>query len=228
LAKTLTATFTTLNIVAYEGMNGYHYRAVFTNPYGTATTTDGFCTYKVMTAERTRPALQTLLPASSGSERSGQRRTSRSAPGHPSCGCGLTARVPVIRHPRRMALIARRVAALPPSQGLTGPPSGGEPRALKGRRWGTDEFLGRGTAAPQSPWPSGQGGRPLDECLAQPRADALVSKSPAAVSEAVNSDPVITPRKKTSSSPSAVRPLDRRGHMSVRRVWADSYSFFFS
>jgi hypothetical protein len=35
------ATSPTLTFVAYEGMNRYHYRAVFTNPYGTATTTDG-------------------------------------------------------------------------------------------------------------------------------------------------------------------------------------------
>jgi hypothetical protein len=35
------ATSPTLTVVAYEGMNGYHYRAVFSNPYGTATTTDG-------------------------------------------------------------------------------------------------------------------------------------------------------------------------------------------
>jgi hypothetical protein len=34
------ATSPTLTFVAYEGMNRYHYRAVFTNPYGAATTTD--------------------------------------------------------------------------------------------------------------------------------------------------------------------------------------------
>jgi hypothetical protein len=34
------ATSPTLTVVAYEGMNRYHYRAVFTNPYGVAITTD--------------------------------------------------------------------------------------------------------------------------------------------------------------------------------------------
>jgi hypothetical protein len=34
------ATSPTLTFVAQEGMNRYHYRAVFTNPYGAATTTD--------------------------------------------------------------------------------------------------------------------------------------------------------------------------------------------
>jgi hypothetical protein len=34
------ATSPTLTFVAYEGMNHYHYRAVFTNPYGVAITTD--------------------------------------------------------------------------------------------------------------------------------------------------------------------------------------------
>jgi hypothetical protein len=34
------ATSPTLSVVASEGMNRYHYRAVFTNPYGVAITTD--------------------------------------------------------------------------------------------------------------------------------------------------------------------------------------------
>src|SRR5262249_761659 len=75
-----------------------------------------------------------------------------------------------------------------------------EPRVLKGRRGGTDEFLGRGATAPQSPWPSGPGGRPLDKCLVQPHADAVIRKSHAAVSEAVNSSPVMTPREEENSS----------------------------
>jgi hypothetical protein len=33
------ATSPTLTFVAYEGMNHYQYRAVFTNPYGSAITT---------------------------------------------------------------------------------------------------------------------------------------------------------------------------------------------
>src|SRR5262245_25356963 len=102
-----------------------------------------------------------------------------------------------------MALNVRRVAALPLSQGLTGPPCEGEPAALRGRRGGTDEFLGRGAWASQSPGPSGQGGRPLDKCLVQRHADTVGRKSHAAVSEAVNSSPVMTPRRKTTSSPSA-------------------------
>ena len=101
----------------------------------------------------------------------------------------------------------RRVAALPSSQDLTGPPFGDEPRVLKGRRGGTDEFLGRGALAPPSPWPSGQGGRPLDKCLVQRHADTVVRKSLAAVSEAVNSSPVITPRKENNLPPYAVRLL---------------------
>ena len=113
-------------------------------------------------------------------------------------------------------MIARRVAALPPSQGLTGPPSGDEPRAWKGRRGGTDEFLGRGVVVPQSPWSSGQGGRPLDKCLVQLHADAVIRKSPAAVSEAVNSSPVVTPREDEKLPPSVVRTIDRRGHIRVR------------
>ena len=109
--------------------------------------------------------------------------------------------------PWRIALNVRRVAALPLSQDLTGPPLGDEPRVLKGRRGGTDEFLGRGALAPPSPWPSGQGGRPLDKCLVQRHADTVVRKSLAAVSEAVNSSPVITPRKENNLPPYAVRLL---------------------
>jgi len=113
-------------------------------------------------------------------------------------------------------LIDRRVAALPSSQDLTGPPLGDEPRALKGRRGGTDEFLGRGIAVPQSPGLSRTGGRPLDKCLVQLHADATIRKSLAAVREAVNSGPVITPRKKNYSSPVRGAPVDRRGHIRVR------------
>src|SRR5262245_540814 len=126
----------------------------------------------------------------------------------------------------RTPLSARRVAALPPSQDLTGPPFGGEPRVVKGRRGGTDEFLGRGTTAPQSPWLAGQGGRPLAKCLVQPHADASIRKSPAADSEAVNRSPVMTPRKKTISSPSVVRPVDRRGHISEYSPQLFAATFF--
>ena len=113
-------------------------------------------------------------------------------------------------------MIVRRVAALPSSQDLTGTPCEEEPAALKGRRGGTDEFLGRGIQSRQSPWPSGRGGRPLDKCLVQRHADAVARKSLAAVSEAVNSSPVITPRKKKCSSPVRGAPVDRRGHIRVR------------
>src|SRR5207302_2323812 len=113
--------------------------------------------------------------------------------------------------PWRIALNVRRVAALPLSQDLTGPPLGDEPRVLQGRRGGTDAFLGRGIAVPQSPWSSGPGGRPLDKCLVQLHADALVRKSPAAVSDAVNSSPVRTPRKEKPSSPVRGAPVDKRG-----------------
>src|SRR6516162_5787834 len=102
---------------------------------------------------------------------------------------------------RRIALIVRRVAALPSSQSLTGPPCGDEPCVLKGRCGGTDEFLGRGALFPQSPWSSGQGGRPLDKCLVQRHADAMRRKLPAAVSEVVNRSPVITTRKEDFSFP---------------------------
>ena len=65
-----------------------------------------------------------------------------------------------------MALNVRRVAALPSSQNLTGTPFEEEPAVLKGRRGGTDEFLGRESVLSQSSDPSGPGGRPLDKCLA--------------------------------------------------------------
>ena len=97
-------------------------------------------------------------------------------------------------------LRVRRVAARPSSQTLTGTPFEEEPAVLKGRRGGTDEFLGRGTAVPQSPWSSGQGGRPLDKCLVQRHADAVTRKSHAAVSEAVNRSPVSLLRKNKNSS----------------------------
>src|SRR5262249_57887517 len=86
---------------------------------------------------------------------------------------------------------------------------------LKGRRGGTDEFLGRGTAVPQSSWSSGQDGRPLDKCLVQRHADTVVRTSPAAVSESVNSSPVITPRKKGKTSAVRGAPVDKRGHIRV-------------
>src|SRR5262249_13942597 len=110
----------------------------------------------------------------------------------------------------RTLLTDRRGAALPPSQHRTGPPLGDEPRVLKGRRGGTDEFLGRGIAVPQSPDLSGPGGRPLDKCLVQLHADARIRKSLAAVGEAVDRGPVITPRKKNYSSPFRRAPVDRR------------------
>src|SRR5439155_7140594 len=116
----------------------------------------------------------------------------------------------------RIALNVRRVAALPSSQHLTGTPCQDEPAVLKGRRGGTDEFLGRGLAVPQSPCLSGQGGRPLDKCLVQLHADAVIRKSHAAVSEAVNSSPVVTPRENKKLPPSVVRTIDRRGHIRVR------------
>src|SRR5215469_8455590 len=118
----------------------------------------------------------------------------------------------------RIALIVRRVAALPSSQELTGPPCGDVPFVLKGRWWGTDEFLGRGSLLSQSPWSSGQGGRPLDKCLVQRHADALLGKLPAAVSEAVNRSPVITTRKEANSSPVRGAPVDKKGHIRVRRL----------
>src|SRR5262249_31093508 len=96
------------------------------------------------------------------------------------------------------------------------PPFGDEPRVLKGRRGGTDEFLGRGAAVPQSPWPAGLGGRPLDKCLVQRHADAVIGKSHAAVSEAVNSSPVLTPRKKKFSSPVGVALVKKRGNIGFR------------
>ena len=126
------------------------------------------------------------------------------------------ARLPVATSQERTVLTVRRVAALPPSQDLTGPPFGDEPRVLKGRRGGTDEFLGRGSPLPQSPCLSGRGGRPLDKCLVQLHADAVIRKSSAALSEAVNSSPVITPRKEKNSSPVRGAPVDRRGHIRVR------------
>ncbi len=110
----------------------------------------------------------------------------------------------------------RRVAALPSSQNLTEPPVGDEPRVVKGRRGGTDEFPGRGISVPQSPWSSGQGGRPLEKGLVQLHADAVGRKSQAAVSEPVNSSPVGTPRKKEKPSAVCGAPVDSRGHISVR------------
>src|SRR5262249_36917080 len=134
----------------------------------------------------------------------------------PRCLDGPPAPAPVIGDLWRTHVTERRVAALPSSQDLTGPPCRDEPRVLKGRRGGTDEFLGRGALAPQSPWSEGQGGRPSDKCLVQQHADALSRKFHAAVSAAVNSGPVITPRKNHSSSPVRGAPVDKRGHIRVR------------
>ena len=119
----------------------------------------------------------------------------------------------------------RRVAALPPSQDLTGRLRAAEPTALKGRRGGTDEFLGRGTVLPQSPRSSGRGGRPLDKCLVQLHADAVIRKSHVAVSKAVNSSPVVTPRKRKKLSAFRGAPIDRRGHI---RVWPEPTPFAIS
>ena len=73
-------------------------------------------------------------------------------------------------------LTVRREAALPPSQDRTGTPCAAEPAILQGRRGGTDEFLGRGIYVPQSPRSSGRGGRPLDKCLVQRHANAVLGK----------------------------------------------------
>src|SRR5689334_24787591 len=118
----------------------------------------------------------------------------------------------------RIALIVRRVAALPPSQDLTGPPLGDEPCVLKGRCGGTDEFLGRGALPPQSPRSSGRGGRPLDKCLVQRHADAWIRKSQAAVGVAVNRRPVSLLRKKEIASRFRGAPVDKSGHISFRLV----------
>jgi len=114
-------------------------------------------------------------------------------------------------------LIVHRVAALPSSQDRTGTPRAAEPAVLKGRRGGTDEFLGRGTVLPQSPRSSGRGGRPLDKCLVQRHADAVIRKSHAAVGEAVNRRPVSLLPKKKNSSRFHGAPVDKRGHIRVRR-----------
>ena len=113
-------------------------------------------------------------------------------------------------------LFVRRVAALPPSQSLTGTPCAAEPAVLRGRRGGTDEFLGRGIYVPQSPWSSGRGGRPLDKCLVQLPADAVIRTSHAAVGVAVNRRPVSLLRKKENSSRFRGAPVDKRGHIRVR------------
>src|SRR5438270_8541112 len=117
--------------------------------------------------------------------------------------------------PRRSALDVRRVAALPSSQHLTGTPSDNEPRALKGRRGGTHAFLGRGATVPQSPWPSGQGGRPLDKCLVQLRAEVGRATCRAGVWVSVISSPVMTRREEKKCFGVRGGPVDRRGHMSV-------------
>lgn len=115
-------------------------------------------------------------------------------------------------------LIVRREAALPSSQDLTGTPCAAEPAVLKGRRGGTDEFLGRGMRVPQSPRSSGRGGRPVDKCLVQQHADAVIRKSHAVVGEAVNRCPVSLLRKKKHSSRFRGAPVDKRGHIRVRRL----------
>ena len=113
-------------------------------------------------------------------------------------------------------LSVRRVAALPLSQDRTGTPFAAEPAILKGRRGGTDEFLGRGAAVPQSPRSSGRGGRPLDKGLVQRHADAVIRKSHVAVSEAINRSPVSLLRKKKIASRFRGAPVDKRGHIRVR------------
>ena len=118
-------------------------------------------------------------------------------------------------------LTVRRGAALPPSQDRTGTPRAAEPAILQGRRGGTDEFLGRGIYVPQSPRSSGRGGRPLDKCLVQLHADADIRKSHAAVGVAVNRRPVSLLRKKEKSSRFRGAPVDKRGHIRVRRSLSD-------
>src|SRR5262249_58593994 len=97
-----------------------------------------------------------------------------------------------------------------------GPPWGVDAAILKGRRGGTDEFLGRGAAVPQSPRSSGRGGRPLDKGLVQRHADAVIRKSHVAVSEAINRSPVSLLRKKKIASRFRGAPVDKRGHIRVR------------
>src|SRR5262245_19971627 len=92
------------------------------------------------------------------------------------------------------------------------------------RRGGTDEFLGRGSNLPQSPWSSGRGGRPLDKCLVQLHADAVIRKSHAAVGAAVNRRPVSLLRKKEHSSRFRGAPVDKRGHIRVRRQHLNALS----
>src|SRR5262249_40550663 len=125
-------------------------------------------------------------------------------------------RLPVGQSQERTVLIVRRGAALPSSQSLTGTPCAAEPAGLRGRRGGTDEFLGRGSLLPQSPRSSGRGGRPLDKCLVQRHADTVIRKSHAAVGVAVNHRPVSLLRKKEISSRFRGAPVDKRGHIRVR------------
>src|SRR5262249_17362776 len=104
------------------------------------------------------------------------------------------------------------------SESLRGTPCAAEPAVLRGRRGVTDEFLGRGSLLPQSPRSSGRGGRPLDKCLVQRHADTVIRKSHAAVGVAVNHRPVSLLRKKEISSRFRGAPVDKRGHIRVRRV----------
>src|SRR5262249_49667530 len=52
----------------------------------------------------------------------------------------------------------------------------------------------------------------------QRHADAVVRKAPAAGSEAINSSPVVTPRKREKSAAVRGAPVDKRGHIRVRPV----------
>src|SRR5262249_57131662 len=85
-------------------------------------------------------------------------------------------------------------AARPPSYPRTGPAFGREPAALKGRRGGTDAFLGRGAFVRRSRSPR-QGGTadPWRSVWCSLRADAADVKSSGAVADtAVNAVPVVT------------------------------------
>jgi hypothetical protein len=87
-------------------------------------------------------------------------------------------------------------------------PSGREPSALTGRRGGTNAFLGRG-ARPRSRRASLRGSA-ADPWISVWCSFVLTPSTEAlgvARSEAVNSGPVITPRKENNLPPSAVRLL---------------------
>jgi len=93
-------------------------------------------------------------------------------------------------------------------------PSGPEPSALRGRCGGTNALLGRG-ARPRSRRAalSGLGGRPLDKCLVQLRADARCGSPRCSQERSGQQRSGYNASEGEASSAVRGAPVDKRGHI---------------